>query len=123
MGQALWLASGAAGQERSAPARLAEMEALMAVEPLSRADEMNAFYAEINQKGLDALWRHQGPPGESGGPRAPFAPYLWRWSMVRPYMQRTTELVQPGADAERRVLTLNNPTSLPMQSTTHTVSA
>jgi gentisate 1,2-dioxygenase len=98
------------------------MEALMAVEPLSRADEMNAFYAEINPKGLDALWRHQGAPGESG-PRAPYAPYLWRWSTVRPYMQRTAELVQPGAEAERRVLTLNNPTSLPMQSTTHTISA
>jgi gentisate 1,2-dioxygenase len=94
----------------------------MAVEPLSRADEMNAFYAEINPKGLDALWRHQGVPG-ADGPRAPFAPYLWRWSMVRPYMQRTAELVRPGADAERRVLTLNNPTAQPMQSTTHTISA
>jgi gentisate 1,2-dioxygenase len=94
----------------------------MAVEPLSRADEMNAFYAEIAPKGLDALWRHQGAPG-SGGPTAPFAPYLWRWSTVRPYMQRTAELVRPGADAERRVLTLNNPTALPLQSTTHTISA
>jgi gentisate 1,2-dioxygenase len=95
----------------------------MAVEPLSRAEEMDTFYAEINKKSFDALWRHRAPEAGPSQVTAPYAPCAWRWSDIRPYMDRAAELVRPGPEAERRVLTLNNPTIPPMKMTTHTISA
>lgn len=95
----------------------------MAVEPLSVTEEMEQFYAEINARSLDALWRHRAPETPRAGVRAPYAPCLWRWSVVRPYMERAAQLVRPGPQAERRVLSLNNPTVEPLGTTTHVLNA
>ncbi len=95
----------------------------MAVEPLSPAQEMEDFYEEINARSLDALWRHRG--GDPGRQKiqAPYAPSLWRWSVYRPYMDRAAQLVKPGPESHRRVLSLQNPTVEPIQTTTHVLNA
>jgi gentisate 1,2-dioxygenase len=95
----------------------------MAVEPLSRTQELEEFYQEISTKGLDALWRHTPAEPTAKGARPAFAPYVWRWDDVRPRLNRACELVRPGPDAERRVLTLNNPSVKPIPWTTNTISA
>src|SRR3954463_13508715 len=89
----------------------------MAVDQIATTDPMHQFYDEIGAKGLDALWRrHQEerPPGGSYPPRH------WKWSMIEPYTRRAMELVKPGPDAHRRVLTLNNPVT--PGGATHTIT-
>ena len=90
----------------------------MAVDQISTTDAMEAFYQDIQAKGLDALWRQQG------GPRGlPDQPFVWRWSDIEPLVQRATELVKPGPNAERRVLTLNNPSIRGVGGATHSLTA
>src|SRR5690349_1820885 len=78
---------------------------------------MQAFYDEIHGKALDALWRrHQ----EEGPPRGSYPPRHWRWTDIEPFTRRAMELVRPGPDAHRRVLTLNNPSTV--GGATHTIT-
>jgi gentisate 1,2-dioxygenase len=92
----------------------------MAVE--SAQDQMQAFYDEINTKWLHALWSAHQRGDRPTDPVAPYAPAHWRWSEIRAYMARAGELVQPGPDAQRRVLTLNNPSIKPTSGATHTLT-
>jgi gentisate 1,2-dioxygenase len=95
----------------------------MAIETPSRAEKLESFYAEINAKHLDALWRHRQRVAGRADVTAPYDPHLWRWADVGPFMARTADLVRPGPEAERRVLTLKNPSVLPHEQPTHTISA
>jgi gentisate 1,2-dioxygenase len=97
----------------------------MAVEPKpdSCTEALEAFYAEITARSLDALWRRSGSDMTRAGAKALYAPCLWKWSVVRPYMDRAGELVEPGPEAQRRVLSLQNPTVTPNRGATHIVSA
>jgi gentisate 1,2-dioxygenase len=99
----------------------------MAVEPAGRTEqhtvEMEAFYEQINRKNLDALWRHHNPQAGVDDVKAPYAPRLWRWADIGPFMDRATELVEPSPEDQRRVLTLNNPAIMPSKAATHTISA
>src|SRR5687767_2920988 len=93
----------------------------MAVEP-AQNEQMEAFYREIETKWLHALWSSPQRGGRPTEPVAPFAPAHWRWSEIRDYMARAGKLVQPGADSQRRVLTLNNPAVKPGGGATHTLT-
>ena len=95
----------------------------MAVEPLSLEQKLQEFYRDIETKGLDALWRIPAAEPPAKGARPPYPPFRWRWEDVKPRLNRACELVRPGPEAERRVLTLNNPSVTPIHWTTHTVSA
>jgi gentisate 1,2-dioxygenase len=86
----------------------------MAVEAVT--DPMEAFYQEIQTRGLDALWRQH----QAGRRDTSYPPRLWKWSEIERFAMRATELVEPGPDAARRVLTLENPAS---GGTTHTLTA
>src|SRR5581483_4183035 len=90
----------------------------MAVEQATGTNPMQAFYQEIAGKGLDALWRrHQ----EERPPTISYPPRLWKWSTIEPLTRRAMDLVKPGPDAQRRVLTLNNPAT--RGGATHTLTA
>ena len=87
------------------------------------SDRMEDFYRELAGKQMDALWR--GPlPGVTGGePRAPYPPHHWAWSEIRPMIARAGDLVEPGPDAERRVIQLIHPALGPVRSASHTLTA
>ncbi len=95
----------------------------MAVETNTVTDPMESFYQDLEGRRLDALWRRvRGEERPSGRP-APYPPCRWRWTDVRPMMDRAAELVRPGPDAHRRVLQLVNPGVGVGAGTTHTLSA
>ena len=52
----------------------------MAIEQGTTNSAMEAFYKDIQAKGIDALWRTGGGgAGTEESVRAPYAPYQWRW--------------------------------------------
>jgi len=71
---------------------------------------MATFFEVLRSKHMGALWANQAAnrPSTRGG-EAPYPPHLWRGSEVESLMSWATELVRPGPEAERRVLTLSNP--------------
>jgi gentisate 1,2-dioxygenase len=94
----------------------------MAVEQDLHSDAMEAFYRELNDKSMDALWRRAQAGERPPEPVAPYQPARWRAADILPFMQRAGELVQPGPDAQRRVIQLVNPGVAPARSATHTLS-
>ena len=75
--------------------------------PADLATEREAFYEDIAQFGMGALWNVLSD-ALTPEPRVKSVPYLWRWSDVRPRVLRSGELVT-AEEAERRVLMLMNP--------------
>lgn len=69
--------------------------------------EREAFYAELVDFGMGALWNVLGDALTSA-PRVRSVPYIWRYRDVRPRLLRAGELVT-AEEAERRVLMLLNP--------------
>jgi len=95
----------------------------MAVEQSSATNAMEAFYKDIQAKGVDALWRQGGGgAGTEESVRAPYPPYQWKWRDIEGFVQRAGELVQPSNEDQRRALTLNNPALQPRPAATHTIS-
>jgi gentisate 1,2-dioxygenase len=87
------------------------------------SEEMEAFYAELHGKNMDALWRGR-VPGQSGSePLAPYPPAHWEWSEIRPFMTRAGKLVTPGPDSERRVVQLIHPALRELRSASHLLTA
>ena len=84
----------------------------MTAAPDAGTNAMEEFYKELETKSMGALWRggHQqgGRPTE---PKAPYQPAHWRWTDISTFVKRAGELVQPGPEAQRRVITLNNPSA------------
>jgi gentisate 1,2-dioxygenase len=66
-----------------------------------------AFYAELGDEHLGALWTVLSE-ALTPEPRVRSVAYRWRYRDVRPRLLRAGELVSP-AEAERRVLVLKNP--------------
>jgi gentisate 1,2-dioxygenase len=79
------------------------------VERQATADRsMGALFDALKAKHMGALWQRQAD--ESPPPRpGTYAPFLWRGADVQSLMQWAGEVVRPGPEAERRVLTLRNP--------------
>jgi gentisate 1,2-dioxygenase len=95
----------------------------MAVEQSPAESPMEAFYRDINAKSFDALWRHHGPPTPTADEvKALYQPHLWQWQDIEPFLYQAMELVKPSHEDQRRVLTLNNPSVMPMHQATHTIS-
>jgi gentisate 1,2-dioxygenase len=86
-------------------------------------ERMETFYRELAQKNMDALWRGRPPARPNSGMQAPYPPCHWAWSDIRPFMDRASELVATGPDAERRVVQLINPALTALRSASHTLTA
>src|SRR5579871_1253691 len=84
------------------------------------SEAMEAFYRQIGAKSMDALWRRAMGGSRSPDPVAPYQPGYWSGKDIATFIQRAGELVQPGPDAQRRVLVLANP-GVPFGSATHTL--
>ncbi|MGH6988260.1 MAG: gentisate 1,2-dioxygenase [Stellaceae bacterium] len=87
----------------------------------ARNPAREAFYREIAPANLAPLWEvlHNLVTPE---PVTPVKPVLWKYDAVRPYIERAGNLIT-AAEAERRVLVLENP-GLPGQSSiTHSLYA
>ena len=72
-------------------------------------DAMERFYEELKSKSMGALWARGGPTARQQQTGAPYPPRLWRWQDVEPMAYRALDMVNTGPNAERRVVTLNNP--------------
>ncbi len=88
-----------------------------------RMTERQAFYARLAERGLAPLWEVlKGlQPAE---PRPPESAALWRYSEIRPMLIEAGGLIS-AAEAERRVLILQNPafTGQPPPRITHSLFA
>jgi len=78
----------------------------MPVEP-RRTPEREAFYAKIATKRLAPLWEVLKGL-QSPAPRPPETAALWRYDEIRPMLMEAGRLIS-AAEAERRVLILENP--------------
>ena len=94
----------------------------MATESKLNSPEMEDFYNDLQGKNMDALWRHNFPSQTSQEKSAPYQPCRWRWEDIEPMIWRAGELVEPGPDAQRRVIQLKNPSLSPIPSATHTLT-
>jgi gentisate 1,2-dioxygenase len=70
---------------------------------------METFYEVLKSKHMDALWRVQAANAAAARPGPIYPPCYWNGSELRGLMSWAAELVQPGPDAERRVITLSGP--------------
>ena len=66
-----------------------------------------AFYDRISLQNLTPLWTSLANL-VTPEPRSPCQPYLWRWEQMWPWLQEGGGLIT-AAEAERRVLVLENP--------------
>ena len=75
---------------------------------VSSNPRLEAFYGRVRKQSLCPLWQTQTYDAPTGKIR----PWLWRWDTLRENMLEACEIVPLGGDdgAERRVLTLANPT-------------
>src|SRR5581483_4473503 len=94
----------------------------MAAAPDAGTDSMERLYEDLASRSMGALWRQHQAGTRPSEPQPPYNPAHWRWSDIEGFVQRAGELVQPGPDAQRRVVTLNNPSVTPSQSATHMLS-
>src|SRR5712672_3274360 len=78
----------------------------MSVEP-RHTPEREAFYSKIATKGLAPLWEVLKGL-QSSEPRPPEAAALWHYAEIRPMLMEAGRLIS-AAEAERRVLILQNP--------------
>lgn len=87
------------------------------------SDQMESFYRDLAQHNMDALWRGR-PPARTNSPwEAPYPPCHWAWTDIRPVMDRASELVATGPDAERRVVQLIHPALTGLRSASHSLTA
>jgi len=94
----------------------------MALDQNAQANPMEAFYGELAEKSMDALWRRAQAGERPLDPVAPYQPARWRSADILPFMKRAGELVQPGPESQRRVIQLVNPSVAPARSATHMLS-
>jgi gentisate 1,2-dioxygenase len=87
------------------------------------SERLEALYTDLEARQMDALWRRHGndPSPENATP--PYQPYSWRGDEIKALMERAAALVEPGPQAERRVIILANPGLAPTKSATHTLVA
>lgn len=82
---------------------------------------LEEFYSQVDRFHMKPLWLQQDGLSE---PDHVVKPMLWRWQEIRSAMIRAGELMPVGSDdAERRVLTLQNPTIPAKRGSTRTLQA
>jgi gentisate 1,2-dioxygenase len=91
--QATTAAAGAASDASSAP---------------GASDELEAFYAELAERGLMPLWTQRDDLMPMS-PEPAARPAMWRWSELYPLARRAGDLVPVGRGGERRAIALANP--------------
>jgi gentisate 1,2-dioxygenase len=89
----------------------------MIASPETNAQALEAFYKEAERQALMPHWLQRTGANE---PRADVRPWLWRWQDVRACLMRAGEVMPLGGEAERRAMTMNNPT-LQARGTTRTL--
>jgi gentisate 1,2-dioxygenase len=83
--------------------------------------ELESFYSRVEALNMRPLWLQRGL-GAAPAPRV--KPMLWRWDDIYGCMIRAGELMPVGSeDAERRVLTLQNPSIPGGRGSTQTLQA
>ncbi|MFC5587330.1 cupin domain-containing protein [Sporosarcina soli] len=70
--------------------------------------ELDAYYDNLKKENLGALWKDLGHM-VTKEPVHDVKPYLWKWKTVRDFALQSGQLLEPGKDAERRVVYLQNP--------------
>ncbi len=92
-----------------------------ASKPGNVLNERQAFYKTIDTENMSPLWEVLGDlvPRE---PRTPCVPCHWPWEAARARLMRAGELIS-AAEAERRVLVLENPGLRGASSITHSLYA
>lgn len=71
----------------------------------------NQFYEGLKKHNLGPLWFDLGHM-VTKEPVHDVESYLWKWQTIKDYVLQSGELVEPGKDAERRVVYLQNPSLL-----------
>jgi gentisate 1,2-dioxygenase len=67
------------------------------------------FLDVLKSKQMSALWVTQAAEAPAARTTVPYPPKVWRGAEIDELMSWATELVRPGPEAERRVLSLANP--------------
>src|SRR5579885_2199782 len=83
---------------------------------------LEAFYERVDRQGFHPLWLNQ----PTSGPKGDVRPWLWPWSVLRPNMLEACDVMPLGGEdgaAERRVLTLKNPSMQRGPGPTRTLTA
>jgi gentisate 1,2-dioxygenase len=83
--------------------------------------QIDAFYERVARRALHPLWLNPNVDA----PRSDVRPWLWPWGTLRPSMLEAAEYMPLGVDggADRRVLTMSNPTLERGQGPTRTLTA
>ena len=85
----------------------------------TRDAALQAFYGEAERQRLHPHWLRRGGGNE---PRADVQPWLWAWAELRPCMLTAAEVMPVGDEgAERRAMTMSNPTIPGRGATTRTL--
>ncbi|MEE8395351.1 MAG: gentisate 1,2-dioxygenase [bacterium] len=84
-------------------------------------EQRNDFYGRIDPHNLAPLWEvfHEVVTPQ---PTSPYAPSVWRYDRVRPFLMEAGALIT-AQEAVRRVLVLENPALRGLQSITNTLFA
>ena len=77
------------------------------MEAVQKTPEREAFYKKIEGQSLTALWNVMNDI-ITPEPRSPCQPHLWKFDLIRDYMNEAGKLIT-AKEAERRVLVLENP--------------
>jgi gentisate 1,2-dioxygenase len=88
---------------------------------IESSPRLKAFYKNVERQSFHPLWLNT----QSTAPKGEVKPWLWPWSVLRPSMMEACEVMPLGGDegAERRVLTLSNPTLPRNPAPTRTLTA
>lgn len=78
---------------------------------VSTQDGIHQYYEGLKRNHLGPLWYDLGHM-VTKEPVHHVEPYLWKWKTLREYVLKAGELLEPGKDAERRVVYLQNPSLL-----------
>jgi len=71
-------------------------------------EELEKYYGDLKKEHLGPLWYDLGHM-VTKEPVHDVKPYLWKWQTIREYALKSGEILEPGKDAERRVIYLQNP--------------
>lgn len=74
-------------------------------------EELDQYYEGLKARHLGPLWHDLGHM-VTKEPVHDVKPYLWKWKDIREYALTAGEMLEPGKDAERRVVYLQNPSLL-----------
>ncbi|MCT4476237.1 cupin domain-containing protein [Peribacillus frigoritolerans] len=83
----------------------------MAKSEVYTQEKLDQYYEGMKKRNLGPLWYDLGHM-VTKEPVHDVEPYLWKWKSIREYVLTAGELLEPGKDAERRVVYLQNPSLL-----------